>query len=111
MILNMLTTGAMTKLGYVYGNLMVNVSPKNNKLVERAVTILSQAAKIDREQAREALEASNQSVPLALIKLKGNVSLSEAKRRLKSAKGNVRRAIESSGSAKPSGSRSLPRMR
>lgn len=42
MILNMLTTGAMTRLGYVYGNLMVNVSPKNKKLMERAITILSQ---------------------------------------------------------------------
>jgi len=111
MILNMLTTGAMTRLGYVYGNLMVNVSPKNKKLVERAITILSQAASIHREQARDALEASGRSVPLALIMLKGEVGLSEAKRRLKSANGNVRRAIESSGSAKPSGSRSLPRKR
>ena len=111
MILNMLTTGAMTRLGYVYGNLMVNVSPKNKKLVERAITILSQAASIDREQARNALEASGRSVPLALIMLKGEVSLSEAKRRLKSANGNVRRAIEASGSARPSVSRSLPRMR
>jgi len=102
MILNMLTTGAMTRLGYVYGNLMVNVSPKNEKLVERAITILSKAADIDRDLARAALNKAGKSVPLALIMLKTGANLGQAKRRLKAAGGNVRRAIESSGSAKPS---------
>jgi len=95
MILNMLTTGAMTRLGYVYGNLMVNVSPKNEKLVERAITILSKAADIDRERARQALSKSGRSVPLALIMLKTGAGLGEAKRRLKAAGGHVRKAIES----------------
>lgn len=104
MILNMLTTGALTRLGYVYGNLMINVSPKNEKLVERAITILSKAADVNRERARDALSKSARSVPLALIMLKSGASLSEAKRKLKAANGNVRRAIESS-SAKPSGTR------
>lgn len=102
MILNMLTTGAMTRLGYVYGNLMVNVGLKNKKLVERGVTILSKAAEIDREHARKALEKSGRSVPLALIMLKASVTLGEARRRLKSAGGNVRKAIALSESAKPS---------
>lgn len=102
MILNMLTTGAMTRLGYVYGNLMVNVSPKNEKLVERAITILSKAADIDRDLARHVLSKAGKSVPLALIMLKTGANLGQAKRRLKAAGGNVRRAIESSGSAKPS---------
>ena len=102
MILNMLTTGAMTRLGYVYGNLMVNVSPKNEKLVERAITILSQAAGIDRAQAKKALSNSGRSVPLALIMLKTGASLREAQRRLRAAGGNVRKATESSGSAKSS---------
>jgi N-acetylmuramic acid 6-phosphate etherase len=105
MILNMLTTGAMTRLGYVYGNLMVNVSPKNEKLVERAITILSRAADIDRERAREALSRSGRSVPLALIMLKTGASLASAKRKLKASGGHVRRAIDSSGSAKPSDTR------
>lgn len=105
MILNMLTTGAMTRLGYVYGNLMVNVSPKNVKLVDRAITILSKAADIDRDVARNALNKSGKNVPVALIMLKTGESLAKAKRRLKAAHGNVRRAIESSGSAKPSGTR------
>jgi N-acetylmuramic acid 6-phosphate etherase len=102
MILNMLTTGAMTRLGYVYGNLMVNVSPKNEKLVERAITILSKAADTDREHARDALSKSGRSVPLALIMLKTGATLGIAKRLLKASSGHVRRAIESSGSAKPS---------
>jgi N-acetylmuramic acid 6-phosphate etherase len=94
MVLNMLTTGAMTRLGYVYGNLMVNVAMKNKKLVERAITILSKAAEVGRERAREALGKSGKSVPLALVMLKAGVTLSEARRRLKSASGNVRMAIE-----------------
>jgi N-acetylmuramic acid 6-phosphate etherase len=104
----MLTTGAMTRLGHVYGNLMVNVSPKNKKLVERAVTILSQAAGVNREEARAALGRSGNHVPIALIMLTTGVTRGEAGRRLKSARGNVRRAIEASGSAKPSVSRSSP---
>lgn len=102
MILNMLTTGAMTRLGYVYGNLMVNVALKNKKLVERGVTILSKAADVDREKAREALGKSGKSVPAALIMLKAGVTLHEARRRLKSAGGNVRKAIAFSEGAKPS---------
>jgi N-acetylmuramic acid 6-phosphate etherase len=105
MILNMLTTGAMTRLGYVYGNLMVNVSPKNKKLVERAITILSKAADTDRQRAGEALEKSGRSVPIALIMLKTGASLREAKRMLKASGGHVRRAIESSEGAKPSDTR------
>jgi N-acetylmuramic acid 6-phosphate etherase len=105
MILNMITTGAMTRLGYVYGNLMVNVSLKNTKLFERAITILSTAAGVDREQASEALTQSGRSVPIALIMLKTGISRTEARRRLRAASGNVRRAIQSSGSASSSGTR------
>lgn len=111
MILNMLTTGAMTRLGYVYGNLMVNVSLKNQKLSERAVTILSKAADVDRSRAEAALQSSGGSVPMALIMLKTAVNKSQARRRLKAAGGNVRRAIESSESARPSVSRSSTRLR
>jgi N-acetylmuramic acid 6-phosphate etherase len=48
MVLNMITTGAMTRLGYVYENLMVNVHMQNSKLVERGIRILMCACKIDR---------------------------------------------------------------
>jgi N-acetylmuramic acid 6-phosphate etherase len=111
MILNMITTGAMTRLGYVYGNLMVNVSVKNEKLMERGITILSKAAGVDREQARAALLQSKGSVPLALIRLKSSATQVEARRLLKAARGNVRNAVSLSGSAKSSVPGSSPRMR
>src|ERR1700757_3236992 len=58
MVLNMITTGAMTRLGYVYGNLMVNLRLKNSKLAERGITILQHAADVDREQAHNALKSA-----------------------------------------------------
>ena len=54
MITNMITTGAMTRLGYVYENLMVNVHMQNSKLVERGIGILMRACEIDRETAVDA---------------------------------------------------------
>jgi N-acetylmuramic acid 6-phosphate etherase len=95
MICNMLTTGAMARLGFVYGNLMVNVHLKNEKLVERGIGILQQAAGIQREPAERALKQAGNSVPVALVMLKAGVSESEAKQHLELAGGHVRRAIES----------------
>ncbi len=94
MILNMITTGAMTRLGYVYGNLMVNVHMKNSKLVERGIRILTQACGVDHDTAVRAIKASGKSVPIAMVMLKANVDKQEAVRRLHRADGNVRRAIE-----------------
>jgi N-acetylmuramic acid 6-phosphate etherase len=94
MILNMLSTGAMARLGYVYGNLMVNVHVKNKKLWERGVTVLERAAAVSLAAARRALKAGGSSVPVALVMLKAGVNKADAQRRLKAAHGNVRRAIE-----------------
>jgi N-acetylmuramic acid 6-phosphate etherase len=94
LVLNMLTTGAMTRLGYVYGNLMVNVHLKNRKLVERGLSILEGAAGLDREAAKRALKAAGNSVPVALVMLKTGLGRAEAKRRLAAAHGHVRRAME-----------------
>ena len=93
MLLNMLSTGAMTRLGYVYGNLMVNVHPKNQKLVERALSVLQLAADVTRKDALAALNAAGNQVPVALVMLHAGVSRSEAQRVLKVAGGHVRRAI------------------
>ena len=103
MILNLLSTGAMARLGYVYGNLMVNVHLKNKKLVERGIGILEQAAGVDHETARKALTRAGNQVPVALVMLKSGVGRKEAESRLKNAHGQVRRAIEGAGSAKTSG--------
>ncbi|MGA7221109.1 MAG: N-acetylmuramic acid 6-phosphate etherase [Candidatus Sulfotelmatobacter sp.] len=93
MVLNMISTGAMTRLGYVYGNLMVNVAPKNEKLIQRAVGILERATGADREAARRALKSSGNRTPVALVMLAANVARSEAVAALKKANGHVRRAI------------------
>ena len=93
MILNMLSSGAMTRMGYVYGNLMVNVHVKNQKLLERGLTILQRAAGIDRPTAEQAMKASHNNVPVALIMLQADVTRTQAARALKSTKGHVRQAI------------------
>lgn len=93
MVLNMLTTGAMARLGYVYDNLMVNVRGKNAKLRERELSILEHAAGISRLEAKRALKRSGHSVPTALVMLKAGIGLAEANRVLKKTSGNVRAAI------------------
>jgi len=95
MILNMLSSGAMTRLGYVYGNLMINVHVKNYKLRERGLTILQQAAGISRDAATRALQAAKNDVPTALVMLQANVNRAQAVRALKSTQGHVRQAIAS----------------
>ena len=94
MILNMITTGAMTRLGYVYENLMVNVHMQNSKLVERGISILMRACNIDRATAVETIKCAGRSVPMALVMLKAKVDKPEAVRRLAKSDGNVRLAIE-----------------
>jgi N-acetylmuramic acid 6-phosphate etherase len=93
MILNMLTTGAMARLGYVYGNLMVNVHLKNEKLAERGVGILENAAAVNRREARKLLAAAGNRVPVALVMAKAGVSATQAVAALKKSGGHVRRAI------------------
>src|SRR5260221_156332 len=93
MVLNMLTTGAMTRMGRVYRDLMVNVQIGNRKLAERGLAILEEAAGADRLTAARALRAAGNEVPVALIMLKTGLSPAQARQRLKSTKGNVRAAI------------------
>lgn len=94
MVLNMITTGAMTRLGYVYENMMVNVNMKNNKLVERGIGILMRACKVDRDKAVQTIRVAGKSVRVALVMLKAGVDKPEATRRLEANDCNVRRAIE-----------------
>ena len=94
MVLNIITTGTMTRLGYVYENLMVNVHMQNSKLVERGIGILMRACGIDRETAVNTIKSAGRSVPVALVMLKAKVDKPEAVRRLAKSDGNVRLAIE-----------------
>ncbi|MGB7147934.1 MAG: N-acetylmuramic acid 6-phosphate etherase [Terriglobales bacterium] len=93
MILNMLSTGAMTRLGYVYGNLMVNLRPKNEKLAERGVGILERTAGLDRRAARRLLSSAGGRVPVAMVMAKAGVGRARAQVAIKKARGQVRKAI------------------
>lgn len=93
MILNMLSSGAMTRLGYVYGNLMINLHVKNYKLRERGLTILQQAAGTTRVAAEQALQAAANDVPVALVMLQANITRQQAIKALKQTHGHVRQAI------------------
>ena len=96
MILNMITTGAMTRLGYVYDNLMVNVHMKNAKLVERGIRVLMNVCGIDRETAIRTIKSAGKSIPIAVVMLKAGVDKMEAVRRLAKSDGSVRLAIDDS---------------
>ena len=94
LVLNMLTTGAFIRLGYVYGNLMVNVQPKNTKLVDRARRIVAAGGRAFRyERAGELLEAAGGSVRTAIVMAKAGVDRAEAERRLAAAGGRISKAL------------------
>ena len=96
MVCNMITTGAMTRLGYVYDNLMVNVHMKNAKLVERGIRVLMRVCDIDRDSAIRTIKSAGKSIPIAVVMLKAKVDKMEAVRRLAKSDGNVRLAIDDS---------------
>ncbi len=93
MVLNMLSTALMVRLGYVYGNLMVNVQPSNGKLTARAQRIIEQATGVSRLRAAELLEAAGHSVRTAIVMQKMSISRAEAERRLAQAGGRIREAL------------------
>jgi N-acetylmuramic acid 6-phosphate etherase len=93
MVLNMLSTGAFIRLGYVYGNLMVNVQPKNAKLADRARRIVAQAAGVSYERASELLEEAGNHVRAAILMGKTGIGRGDAERRLAAAGGRISRAL------------------
>ena len=95
MVLNMISTGAMCRLGYVYGNLMVNVWTKNEKLTQRAIRIVEQATGKDHEVSSQALASSGNRTPVAVVMLAAGVNRAQAVKALKESKGHVRQAIAS----------------
>jgi N-acetylmuramic acid 6-phosphate etherase len=93
MVLNIISTAAMTRLGYVYGNLKVNVAPKNEKLIQRAIGILERATGADQKSARSTLKAASNRTPVALVMLAAGVTRAQALTALKKSDGHVRHAI------------------
>ncbi|MCW5965095.1 MAG: N-acetylmuramic acid 6-phosphate etherase [Bryobacterales bacterium] len=92
--LNMLSTGAMVKLGHVYGNLMVNVQQTNEKLRNRAVRIVEQALEIPNEEARLLLDEAGGEVKTAIAMRRLGECAANARERLQAHGGNLRRALD-----------------
>ena len=94
MVLNMLSTASMVRLGRVYGNKMIYLEATNEKLRRRTARILEEAAAVDASTAEHALRQAGHSLPLALVMLKTGSSAEDARRRLLETEGNVRAAVE-----------------
>jgi N-acetylmuramic acid 6-phosphate etherase len=96
LVLNMLTTASFIRMGYVFGNLMVNVQPKNSKLADRARRIIAQAAGVTYEHAGDLLAAAGNSVRTAIVMARAGVDRPDAERRLAQANGRVSEALKKS---------------
>jgi len=94
LVLNMISTGTMIRLGNVFGNLMVNVQPTNEKLRDRARRIIAAAVPAPPERARELLEASGGSVRVAIVMGRRGVDRETAERLLAAAGHRVSKALE-----------------
>lgn len=94
LVLNMLTTASMIRLGKVYENMMIDLQMTNKKLVERSKRIVMTITDLSYEDAEDYLERADGHVKTALVMIKGKVDADEARRRLKKADGFVRKAIE-----------------
>ena len=93
MVLNMISTGTMVRLGYVYGNLMVNLHRKNSKLAERSLGIVQQALGLDSKASVVALKRAGNNVPVAIVMSNVGVSRAIAQQALAQSAGHVRNAV------------------
>jgi N-acetylmuramic acid 6-phosphate etherase len=93
LVLNMLSTASMVRLGHVYENLMIDVMLTNEKLRGRAKRILAEASGRDLSTAEHAMRQSGHNLRVALVMLRLGVNAAEAREKLTNAKGNLRRAL------------------
>lgn len=94
LVLNMLSTGAMIKIGKVYGNLMVDVQPSNQKLIERCKRIVCEATGVERSRAETLLEITQYDVKLAILIEKTGLDAEQASVLLQKADGYLQKAID-----------------
>ena len=94
LVLNMLTTASMIKLGKVYSNLMVDVKATNEKLVARAKRILILATNVDETHAENILNETNFNVKLSILMIKSNLSKEQAEKLLLENSGYIKKAID-----------------
>lgn len=93
LVLNMLSTGVMVKLGKVYQNLMVDVKATNVKLVDRACRIVMDATGVERDEAERALQQTEYAVKPAILMILAGCSATDAQRRLEQHHGYLRAAL------------------
>jgi N-acetylmuramic acid 6-phosphate etherase len=93
MVLNMLSTGVMVRLGRVYENLMIDVVQTNEKVAERALRILAEASGKSVTAAEHALRAAGHNMRVALVMLRRGAGAKEAKKKLADARGDLRKAL------------------
>jgi N-acetylmuramic acid 6-phosphate etherase len=93
LVLNMISTAAMIRLGYVIGNRMTNVQTRNLKLRARALRILQSEAGLDEERAKEVLDSANYNLPAALVMSQTGCSLDQAESALTKSQGVIGKAI------------------
>ncbi len=102
LVLNMLTTGAMIRIGKTYGNLMVDLCAMNAKLTDRSERILMEIAGVTREAARQALGAADQRVKVAIVMLRRGVDRVAAERLLEQHRGHLRAVVGDPPAVTPS---------
>lgn len=93
MVLNMLSTGSMIKIGKTYENFMIDLKATNEKLKDRAVRIVSQIAEVDNNIAKETLAKCDWKIKTAIVALKNNVEFDKANEELKKNYGVLRRVL------------------
>jgi N-acetylmuramic acid 6-phosphate etherase len=98
LVLNMLSTGVMIRLGKTYGNLMVDVQPTNEKLRARAIRIVREATGVTDDEASNALRGASNEVKTAIVAVLLGIAPDEARQRLTAGDGRVREALEGGAS-------------
>ncbi|MGH7497303.1 MAG: N-acetylmuramic acid 6-phosphate etherase, partial [Gemmatimonadales bacterium] len=93
LVLNTLTTGAMIRIGKIYGNLMVDLRAWNDKLVDRSQRIVMETTGLGRDAARTVLAAADGSVKTAIVMARKSVSRDEAERLLETNAGHLRAVV------------------
>lgn len=96
MVLNMLSTASMVKLGKVYGNLMVDVKPSNRKLIDRCVSIVRNATGVSQKEAEAVLDQCGYRPKIAIVMIENKLDVQSAIQELERAGGHVAAAIAAS---------------
>ena len=97
MVLNMITTTTMMKLNRTFGNIMIDLLPKNTKLVNRAINILKKELMINKEEAQSLYQKSGQDLKVAIVMGKCDVSCDDAKKTLLKNKGSLIKSLNQDG--------------